>query len=314
MPIWLTFKLKLNFILLILLFLAKKLVRECDFKWKRFPSLSAEIEILKLVRQRCKNPTSQLNQQCNIQGKLHCGNGGCKKRCNIFCITHVHSLFKKYPRIADQWFHLLYFVGNFHEVSNIYWKANSEITKNPGICIGAINSWHGWQCCWWRDMLCWTWSLKGRENWLRILAVGCSGHEMVEFRILRGKQQDSNLGLEESELWPVRAVLARIPWETTLEREELQGRWLVSNIISFSLKNGPFQWVGNQAIMTGRIHGWKNCSRFNACMKKTHVRGRSPVRWPRKNAKTQDNRDHSLFDDPTIMSQTQLCDKKGLPF
>lgn len=61
-----------------------------------------------------------------------------------------------------------------------------------------------------------------------------------------GKQQDSSLGLQESEPWPARAVLARITWETTMEGGEFQDRCLVSNFISSSLKNGPFQWAGNQ--------------------------------------------------------------------
>lgn len=39
-----------------------------------------------------------------------------------------------------------------------------------------------------------------------------------------GKQQDSNLGVQERELWSVRSVLVRIPWETTLERGEFQRR------------------------------------------------------------------------------------------
>lgn len=149
-------------------------MRECDFKGNRFTSPSAEIKILKFVTQRYKNPTRQLKQNCNTQGKLHCWNCGCKKKCDIFCIPQVHSLIKKPQNCRPR--DMIPFALFYRKFVTKYLisagRLTAQITKNPGMCMGVINSWHGWQCCWWRDMLCWTWSLKTVENWLKILAAG----------------------------------------------------------------------------------------------------------------------------------------------
>lgn len=114
-----------------------------------------------------------------------------------------------------------------------------------------------------------------------------------------GKQQDSSLGLQESEPWPARAVLARITWETTMEGGEFQDRCLVSNFISSSLKNDPFQWAGNQeSSHCDRTHTGEKITPDSTHAWKKHVSGGSPVRWPRRNVKSQNHSDHSLFAGP----------------
>lgn len=182
------------------------------------------------------------------------------------------TVFKKTQNYRPREVIPFYFVGNFPEVSNICWKANSADHKKS-----RYVHWCDKFMTWMTVLL-----MKGHVLLDLILTrkeelvedFGCclqwpwdGGAQDTERRD-EGKQQDSNLGLEESELWPVRAVLARMPWETTLERGEFQERWLVSDIICSSLKNGPFQWAGSLAIATGHVHGWTNCSRFNSCMKK----------------------------------------------
>lgn len=67
------------------------------------------------------------------------------------------------------------------------------------------------------------------------------------------------------------------------------GELVGSNITSSSLKNGLSRWAGNQARVTGGLHGWARSSRLYSGMKGTHTSGGSTVRLPRKNTKSQNH-------------------------
>jgi len=92
-----------------------------------------------------------------------------------------------------------------------------------------------------------------------MFAVGCSGHETVEFRILRGGINQSNripaLEFRRVNFDLFRDLLASIPLETILEGEGIQDSWQVSNMTSSNLKNDPSQRAENQATVTGGLCG-----------------------------------------------------------
>ncbi|GAB0207491.1 hypothetical protein GRJ2_003214800 [Grus japonensis] len=63
------------------------------------------------------------------------------------------------------------------------------------------------------------------------VSLGCSDHEMVEFRILRGRSREKSMtqGLDfrRAGFGLFRDLLARIPGDTTLERREVQESCLI---------------------------------------------------------------------------------------
>lgn len=101
------------------------------------------------------------------------------------------------------------------------------------------------------------------------ISLGCSGREIVEFRILRGvsraKSKITTLH-QESGLWPygktVHADSHGIrPW---MEKGPKKALWY-SRIMSSEVKNSPLQQAGSQAKVSGWFHeltrsSWQNSS------------------------------------------------------
>ena len=60
-------------------------------------------------------------------------------------------------------------------------------------------------------------------------SLGCSDHEMKEFRILRrqGRQQQHLLDFKRTDSGLFRDLLGRILWDTALERGGVQESWLI---------------------------------------------------------------------------------------
>lgn len=77
------------------------------------------------------------------------------------------------------------------------------------------------------------------------------------------------------------ASFLHFPWDTALERREVQARWLIRK--NHLLKKGPFWKVGNQTKAAGDLHGWARSSRLNSDTVREGTRSRSRGRWPVRN-------------------------------
>ncbi|RMC21283.1 hypothetical protein DUI87_02144 [Hirundo rustica rustica] len=59
-------------------------------------------------------------------------------------------------------------------------------------------------------------------------SLGCSDHEMVEFKILGAvRRSHSNSGLQKTDFGLFRDLLVRVPWDKTLKRRGAQEIWLM---------------------------------------------------------------------------------------
>ena len=113
-------------------------------------------------------------------------------------------------------------------------------------------------------------------------SLGCSGCEIVEFRILRrtsrAKSSITAMMFRRSDFGLFRDLLGRILGVDSWKEEGSKGSDWFSGITSSKFKNSPFEWAGSQEKVAGGLHGWKSCSWQNSDTEKNCTRGGSSVR------------------------------------
>lgn len=114
--------------------------------------------------------------------------------------------------------------------------------------------------------------------------LGCSGHEMMESRILRvesrAKSKITTLDFRRADFMD---LLRRTPWHTASERRGVQESLLIFKDACSRLRNILSQWAGNQATKAQGLCGWTRSSWLKWNIKSKTTRHESRVRSPGRN-------------------------------
>ncbi|GAB0175888.1 hypothetical protein GRJ2_000054000 [Grus japonensis] len=90
-------------------------------------------------------------------------------------------------------------------------------------------------------------------------SLGCSDHEMVEFKILRAARRVhselTTLDFRREDFGLFRDLLGRVPWDKAMEGRGAQDSWLILRITSSKLRSDASQQRESQAKMPGGLHG-----------------------------------------------------------